>query len=267
MINHTRMLCTFLLCFWQIIWFVMQISYVYFYCWTKTAENGLCFVAHDFRDNDDDDDNDDYNTAASARPKKQFWWRNWSDETKLSELPLLCSHRSQTYRVLNAQYIHLKKQRLSLLEQLNMGVRVLHIETDKQKLTCTINGVNLHVTLCRTLSSINDWLLHFPSEAVLILLENDAATAAKTENLIDYAATRIGQLRGKIWFVVEPRKLFRFISKQDYLEKQQDATASMFNVLRLIDTDEENEGEEFWKVLAKREINVKNCLFIENWIE
>lgn len=166
-------------------------------------------------------------SALSPRERRAvYWWQNWTDETRLTRLPVLGTHHSATYTINNVLSLFAKTQKHTLVEQMNRGVRCLDI-----RLKCTSEGqlrayhdiVDLNLSWRRLWVSIEAWLRSYPSEGLLMfirdetyrnhylvarqaLAELDAATRERYFVLNDEQFKRagsltVGQLRGRVFLV------------------------------------------------------------------
>lgn len=154
------------------------------------------------------------------------WWQNWTDETRLSRLPVLGTHHSATYSVNNVLSLFAKTQKHTLVEQMNRGVRCLDI-----RLKCVAgNGlrayhdiVDLNLTWRRLWMSIEGWLRAYPTEGLLMFIRDETyrnhyLVAKQALDELDEATRRrffvlndeqfrlagsltVGQLRGRVLLV------------------------------------------------------------------
>lgn len=152
-----------------------------------------------------------------------LWWQNWSNDTAIGRLPIRGSHQSVTFTVNNLFSFFAKTQKLSLIEQLNSGVRALDIRlkfaAETNQLHAYHDLVDLNMSWTRIWTSIVSWLESFPSEGLLLTIRDETynnhyavATAAfaqidrRTRERLIVLNNRqfrrrltVGELRGRIF--------------------------------------------------------------------
>lgn len=156
---------------------------------------------------------------------KMGWFANWNDETIASNLPILGTHHSLTYTINSVVGLFAKTQRLTLNQQLKIGVRCFDLRFkfgDDGKLHAFHDVLPLYISWAFVWRTFIDFLDTNESECIFVIIRDESytnhtavATAAFKEVPEDVVQSRfvrnlnftklvevpLSQLRNKIVFV------------------------------------------------------------------
>ena len=139
---------------------------------------------------------DAYAYDSSLGISQPHWMKGLSDNTKLSEMSLIMTHDTMTYNLDDGgeQGVSTVTQRMSLLTQLNSGIRALDIRLKwdliEQKIRCYHGLQDLGFSFNTVLDTVNTFLVSNPSETIYMAVKhewgstNDKTFALKMNDLI-----------------------------------------------------------------------------------